>query len=139
MIGAVRRRPEETAEHSVGELVKQASEELSQLVRQEMRLAQAEMAEKGKRASLSGGLFGVAAAVAGIAVLVLVGAAVAALALVLPVWAAALVLAGALLGAAGILALVGRAQLGRAQPPTPARTISSARTDMAELRERAHR
>ena len=37
-------------EQSMGELFKQLSNDLSTLVRQELRLAQAEMTEKGKRA-----------------------------------------------------------------------------------------
>ena len=45
---------------SVGTLVKQGTEQLSDLVRQEMKLAQAELAQKGKRAGIGGGLFGAA-------------------------------------------------------------------------------
>jgi len=46
------------ADHSVGTLVKQGTEQLSQLVRQELKLAQAELTRKGKRAGIGGGLFG---------------------------------------------------------------------------------
>lgn len=56
-----------TAGQSVGQLVKQASEQLSDLVRQEMRLAQAELAAKGKRAGTGGGMLGAAALFAFIA------------------------------------------------------------------------
>ncbi|MDF3150341.1 phage holin family protein, partial [Streptomyces sp. T21Q-yed] len=42
--------------HSVGELVGQASEQLSRLVRQEVALAKEELAEKGRRAGRGGGL-----------------------------------------------------------------------------------
>ncbi len=45
-------------EESMGALFKQLSDELSTLVRQELRLAQAEMTEKGKKAGLGLGMFG---------------------------------------------------------------------------------
>jgi hypothetical protein len=52
------RAPGSSAQEPVGELVQRASQQLSQLVRDEMRLAQAEMTEKGKRFGKGGGLFG---------------------------------------------------------------------------------
>ncbi|MFJ5774613.1 phage holin family protein [Streptomyces sp. NPDC093094] len=45
----------------VSELVQRASQQLAELVRGEMRLAQAEMKEKGRRYGKGGGLFGGAA------------------------------------------------------------------------------
>ena len=45
-------------ERPVGDLVKQLSEQTSTLIRQELRLAQLEMQEKGKRAGIGAGLFG---------------------------------------------------------------------------------
>ena len=119
MIGSVRHRPDETQQPSVAELVKQASEQLSDVVRSEMRLAQAEMKEKGKKAGFGGGMFGGAAVLGLLALWALVFAAIAGLALVLPVWASALVIAGALLLVAGVLALVGKRELGSAVPPKP--------------------
>lgn len=47
-----------TSEPPVGELVQHASRQLTELVRSEMRPAQAEMKEKGKRYGKGGGLFG---------------------------------------------------------------------------------
>jgi hypothetical protein len=141
MIGSAHRtaEPVGTAGQSVGELVKQASEQLSELVRDEMRLAQAELAAKGKRAGIGGGMFG-AAAVFGLTALgALAAAAIAALSLVLPVWAAALIVAGGLLAVAAVLALVGKKQLGRAMPPTPEQAIGSMKADVHEIKERAHR
>lgn len=52
------------SEASVGELVSRASEQLTTLVRDEMRLAQVEMAQKGRRSGIGLGLFGGAGAVA---------------------------------------------------------------------------
>lgn len=126
-------------EVSVGELVRQASTQMSDLVRQEMRLARAEMTQKGKRAGLGGGMFGGAGLLSGIALLALTGAAIAAIALVLPVWASCLIMAGALLAVAGVMALMGRRELRRAVPPTPREAIDGVRADVEEIKERAHR
>src|SRR6478752_5300288 len=52
------------SEASVGELVSRASEQLTTLVRDEMRLAQVEMVQKGRRSGIGLGLFGGAGAVA---------------------------------------------------------------------------
>jgi hypothetical protein len=127
------------AGHSVGNLVKEASEELSTLVRQEVRLAQLELAAKGKRAKLGGGLFGGAGVVGFIGLQALAAAAIAALSRVLPVWAAALIVAGALLVLAAILALAGKKEISRATPPTPQAAIGSVKADLETIRERAHR
>ena len=51
-------------EHSTGELVKRLSEQVSVLIRDEMKLAQVEMTGKGKQAALGTGMFGVSGVVA---------------------------------------------------------------------------
>src|SRR4051794_28066159 len=104
---------------SAAELVKQASEQSAELVRAEIRLAVAELKDKGRHAGLAGGLFGGAGTAAGYGVAVLLVAVVAALDLVLPLWAAALIVAVVLLAGAATLAVVGRKQLAQALPPTP--------------------
>ncbi|MCZ7412978.1 MULTISPECIES: phage holin family protein [unclassified Streptomyces] len=139
MIGSVRRRPVDAHEASVGELVERASAQLSELVRREMRLAQAELVQKGKRAGIGGGMFGGAALTGFLALQALVAGAVAALALVLPVWASALIIGGALLLVTGVLALVGKKELRSATPPTPQQALGSVRADIAEIRGRMHR
>ncbi|WP_019706333.1 phage holin family protein [Streptomyces xinghaiensis] len=141
MTTTVNRRPPGggTGEPSAGDLVKQAAEQLSDLVRGEMRLAQAELARKGKRAGLGGGLFGGAGVVAFVAFQALVAAGIAALALVLPVWAAALIGAAALFAFAGILAALGRKQTREAAPLMPEEAISGMKADAERIKERAHR
>ncbi|MFG2985499.1 phage holin family protein [Streptomyces sp. NPDC048258] len=126
-------------EESVAELVSKASQQLSQLVRDELRLAQAEMTQKGRRFGLGGGLLGGAGVVALLAAQSLVAAAIAALALVVPVWGAALIAAGALLLLAAALGSVGRRKVRQAGPPVPAQAIESVRADIAEIKERVHR
>lgn len=139
MTGTTAPRPVRDEHHSVGELVGQATEQLSRLVRQEVALAKEELAEKGRRAGRGGGLLGAAGAVAYVGLFALAGTATAALSLALPVWAAALIVTAVLFAVAGLLALAGRAQLRRAAPPTPETTLGSVRADMEEIRERAHR
>jgi hypothetical protein len=122
-----------------GELIKQASEQISALVRAEMRLALAEMKDKGRHAGVGAGLFGGAGLIALYGTAALVVAVTAALALVLPVWAAALIVGVALLALAGALGLTGRRQLGQAVPPVPEQAIESVEQDINEIKERAHR
>lgn len=128
-----------TAEPPVGELVKRASEQFSDLVRAELRTAQAELVQKGKRAGVGGGLIGGAAAVAYVGLMALAGTFVALLALVLEVWAAALIVTGVLFLVAAVLGLAGRAQMRRAVPPLPERAIDGVRADIDEIKERVHR
>ncbi|MDI5965598.1 phage holin family protein [Streptomyces sp. SL13] len=135
---SVSHRPADT-QSSVGVLVQQASAQMSELVRQEMRLARAEMAQKGKKAGLGGGMFGGAGLLSVIALQALGAAAIAALTLVLPLWASCLIVAGALLAVAGVMALVGRREFHRAVPPTPQGAIDGVRADVEEIKERAHR
>lgn len=139
MRGTDGRAPGQDVEASTGELVKQASEQLSELVRSEMRLAQQELTEKGKRAGLGGGLFGGAGVAGFLAVQALLVAAGAALALVMPVWAAALIVAAVLLVVTAVMAMSGKKQIDKAVPPTPGQTMSSVRTDVDEIKERARR
>ncbi|MEU7055535.1 phage holin family protein [Streptomyces sp. NPDC046197] len=127
-----------TGAHSVGELVHQATDQLSQLVRQEVALAKEELTEKGRRAGRGGGLIGAGGAIAYVGVIALAGTATAALSLTLPVWAAALIVTAVLFAVAGVLAAAGRAQLRRAAPPTPEETLGSVKADVEEIRERAH-
>lgn len=122
---------------SVGTLVKQGTEQLSELIRQELRLAQAELTRKGKQAGFGSGLFGAAGLMAFFGLACLIGAAVAAIAGPLTVWAAALIVAGGLMLLAGILALAGRSEMKRAVPPVPDETVGSVRTDLETMKERA--
>ncbi|MBT2442969.1 phage holin family protein [Streptomyces sp. ISL-36] len=133
-------RPAPAHDHdSTSALVKQAAEQMTKLVRQELRLAQAEMQAKGKRFGMGGGLFGGAGLVAVLALQAFVAAAIAALALALPVWASALIVAGALAVLAAVLAAVGKREVSRAAPPAPEKTIASVKADVAEIKERVHR
>ncbi|MDA5284040.1 MULTISPECIES: phage holin family protein [unclassified Streptomyces] len=127
------------ADPSVSELVSRASQQVSELVREEMRLARAEMTQKGKRFGTGGGLFGGAGLLGILAAQALVAAGIAALALVLPWWLSALILAVVLAATAAVLAMAGKKQIARAVPPAPEQTIDSVKADVAAIREKAHR
>jgi hypothetical protein len=124
---------------STGQLVGRLTEQISRLVRDEARLAQAEVTQKAKRLGIGAGLFGGAGLFAFLGVAVLVAAAVLALALVLPGWLAALVVAVVLLAVAGVLALVGRKDVQKGTPPVPTEAIASTRTDIQTVKESARR
>ncbi|MBQ1123483.1 phage holin family protein [Streptomyces sp. B15] len=136
---ATETRRNTAADESVSHLVQQASGQLSQLVRQELRLAQIEMQQKGKRFGLGGGMFGGAGLMGFIALQARAATAIVALDLVLPLWLAALVVTAALAVIAGVLALAGKGQIKKGTPPAPERTVASVKADVAEVKERSHR
>jgi hypothetical protein len=127
------------AQEPVSDLVQRASQQLSQLVRDEMRLAQAEMTEKGKRFGKGGGLFGGAGLVGVLTLQALVVTVIAALSLAMDVWVAALIVTGVLAAVTALMAALGKQQVGKASPPTPERTVDSVKDDVAEIKERAQR
>jgi uncharacterized membrane protein YqjE len=118
----------------IGAVVHRLSEQIPELVRAELRLAQAEMTEKGKRAGVGVGLFSAAGVLALFGVSVLVATAVIALDLVWPLWLAALVVGVALLALAGVAALTGRRELAQATPPAPERAISGVKADVEAVK-----
>ncbi|GAA0944979.1 phage holin family protein [Actinocorallia libanotica] len=126
-------------EPGTGELIQRATDQLSELVRAEIRLGMAEVKDKGKRAGVGAGLLGGAGLVAAYGVAAVLVAVVAALSLVLPLWAAALIVGAVLLLVALGLGLRGRKEVTEAVPPTPERAVASTRRDINEIKERAHR
>ncbi len=122
-------------DRSTAELVKLASEQVSRLVRDELRLAQIELARKGKHAGIGVGLFGTAGFLALYGLAALFAAAALALALVLPAWLATLIVAVALLAIAGLMVLIGRGQVKRASPPVPAEAVDSVKEDIGTVAE----
>jgi hypothetical protein len=132
-------RPVAAQDRPTGELVKDLSEEISHLVRDELRLAQLEMTRKGKQAGLGIGLFAGGGGIAVYGLGCLIACAVIAIATVLAAWLAALIVGAALLLVAGMAALLGKRRLAKASPPVPEETIGSVKADVDEVRERTHR
>jgi len=126
-------------EQSTGELVKQVTEQVSLLVRDELKLAQLEMTRKGKEAGKGAGMLGGAGLVALYGVACLIACAIIAISHVLQAWLAALIIGAALLAVAAVVSAVGRSHLRKATPPTPTEAVESVKTDVEEVRERARR
>jgi uncharacterized membrane protein YqjE len=129
------REPQHPEDHSVGELVHDLSQQTSQLVREEMALAKAELQEKGKHAGLGIGLFSGAGLLAFFGGACLIATAIMALSLAMPSWLAALVVTLVLFAAAGAAALVGKKQVQRATPPKPEQTIDNLPRDLRAVKQ----
>ena len=121
---------DELRERSLGELLKQLSEQTTRLVHQELELAKAELTQKGKQAGKGAGLFGGAGAIGLAALGALTACFILALSEVVPAWLAALLVAVVY----GIIALVlvkqGQAKLKAAGPPVPEQTIETVKEDV---------
>jgi membrane protein len=129
--------PATSTQHSTGELVQQLAEQTSRLVRDEMKLAQAEMSRKGTRLAKGAGLFGGSGIIVLFAVACLLAAAIAGIATVLATWLAALIVGAGLLLCAGIAALVGKRQVAGATPLVPQETVQSVKADAEAISESA--
>ena len=125
------------SEASMAELVRQLSDQTTLLARQEVALAKAELAEKGKRAGLGAGMFGGAGLVGAYAVGAFVAAAIIGLATAVDGWLAAVIVGLVLAAVAGVLALVGKNRVQEATPPLPEEAISSAKQDVETVKARA--
>jgi uncharacterized membrane protein YqjE len=119
---------------STSELVNQAAAQISTLVRDELALAKAELAEKGKRAGIGGGLFGGAGVLALYGLGLLLALAVVLLDLVWPLWLAVLVVMVVVFAAAGVAALIGRRELKNAVPPVPQDAVASTQADVQTVK-----
>lgn len=121
-------------EPSTGTLVTQLTEQASALMRQELRLAQAEIQQKIKRVALGSGLFGAAGLIAVYGLGVLIAAGILGLALVIPAWLSALLVGVLLFVIAGIAVLIGKKQVDRGTPLTPERSVDNLKRDVAAMK-----
>jgi len=131
MAGVLNGRP--AADQSTSELVQRASEQLSRLVRDEIALAKAELAEKGKRAGIGVGLFGASGVLAFYGVGAMVATLIIVFDLFLPLWLAALLVTVVLFAMAGVVALLGKNQVTKAVPPEPTEAVASVKADVDEV------
>lgn len=126
--------PRTNDDPTLGALVHQLTQQVPDLIRSEMRLAQAEVTEKGKRAGVGIGMFSVAGLLAFFAIGTLVTTAVLALALVVDAWLAALIVALVLLAAAAVAGLVGKNTVAAAAPPKPELALDGLKQDLATVK-----
>jgi uncharacterized membrane protein YqjE len=145
-------REQDLREHSIGELLKQLSEETKTLVkqeldlaraeasrageavvtlaRQELQLAKAEMAEKGRKAVPGFGMVGAAGLVALLAGGALTAFFILALDGAVPNWLAALIVALVYAAVAAALYFAGKERVQEAGPLVPEQTIETVKEDV---------
>jgi membrane protein len=128
-----------TDDRTVAQLISEASEQVSRLVREEMQLVAVELRQKGAHLGAGAGLVGIAGVLAFYGGGALVACAVLALALVLAPWLAALLVGAVVLLIAGVLALMGKKQVQAAVPPVPENAVTSVRKDVEAVKEGLHR
>lgn len=122
-----------SAERTLGQLVADATHDMSEIVRAEIALAKAELSQDVKNAGVAGGMFGAAGylgLLASITAVIAVGYALTETGLA--PWAAFLIVTVALLLIAGPLALIGRSRVKRVGPPE--RAIRTTRETIAAVR-----
>jgi hypothetical protein len=127
--------PPDPSNASTGELIGTLTDQISTLVRDEVRLAQAEVTRKAKRLGIGAGLFGGAGVTALLGLNALVTCVILALGNALPGWLAAIIVAVVLFGIAGVLALIGKKDVQKAAPPLPTETIASVQADIATVKD----
>jgi uncharacterized membrane protein YqjE len=119
---------------TLGTLVHDLTQQVPALIRSELRLAQAEMTEKGKRAGLGIGMFSAAGLLAFLGLGCVVATAILALAHALPVWLAALIVALVLFAGSAIAAIVGKKEVEQAVPAAPEHAIEGVKEDIAVVK-----
>ena len=121
----------ELREQSVGQLLKQLSEETSTLVKQELELAKAEMAEKGKKAGTGAGFLG-GGALLGLGAFAAFTTFLIALlqTVVNHTWLAAIIVTVVYGAIAAVLALRGKDKIQEATPPAPEQTVETLKEDV---------
>jgi membrane protein len=125
------------SEESIADLMRRLSEQTTELVRQEIELAKAELQVKGKKAGIGAGMFGGAGVFGFYALGALTACAILALATAVDGWLAALIVAAVYGAIAGVLVLTGKNKVQEATPPLPERAIDSAKQDVQTTKERA--
>jgi hypothetical protein len=125
---------DEALERTLGQLVADATHDISSIVRSEVALAKAEIRADAKKAGAGAGMFATAGVLAFLAlILLLISAAYGLVAAGLAPWAAFLIVAGVLLVIGAILVLVGKHNIDNLKGK-PERAIKSAQDTIAAVR-----
>jgi hypothetical protein len=121
-------------ERSIGQLVSDATHDLSGIVRSEIALAKAEVSEGAKVMGKGVGLFVGAAVLAVFGLVFLLHTLAQVIAIWLPVWAGYLIVTVVLFVVTAVLALLGRKALSAAKPK-PERAMQQAELTVAALKD----
>jgi Putative Actinobacterial Holin-X, holin superfamily III len=124
------------ADQAVGDIIKNITDEVKLLVRDEMELAKQELVPAARNAGIGAGLFGVAGyfAISGLFILYF-AAAYGLVAAGLSAWLSFLIVGVALFVLAGLCGLVGLLAVKRVKPPN--RAINQANQTVAEVKAAA--
>jgi hypothetical protein len=138
-VSDVSARNEETdlRERPLGEVARDLTQDLSLLVRQEVELAKAEMAQKGRVAAPGLGMIGGAGVVGLMAAGALTAFLILGLSIILDEWLSALIVGVALAGTAYVLAKQGKERVEEAGSPIPEQTIETVKEDLEWAKTRA--
>ncbi len=120
-------------ERSLGQLVADATADISTIVRSEIALAKAEITGEAKIAGRGAGLLAGAAFVGLLGLVFLFHSVAQILDIWLPLWAGYLITTGILFALAAILGIVGKNALNKVQPK-PERTIKNAQDTIEALK-----
>jgi hypothetical protein len=125
---------DEALERTLGQLVADATHDISSIMRSEVALAKAEIRADAKKAGVGAGMFAVAGTLAFLALILLViAAAYGLVAAGLAPWLAFLIVAVVLLAVGAILVLVGKRSIDSLQGK-PGRAIKSTQDTIAAVR-----
>jgi Putative Actinobacterial Holin-X, holin superfamily III len=131
------RNENDLRDRPLGEVAKDLTSDVSLLVRQEIELAKAEMAQKARTAAPGIGMFGGAGIVALCAAGALTAFAVLVFSIFLPEWAAALIVGAVLAAVAVVLVRQGKERVTDAGKPIPEQTIETVKEDVEWTKTRA--
>lgn len=120
-------------ERTIGQLVADATHDVSTIVRSEIALAKAEIAADAKKAGAGAGMFAAAGFVGLLGLIFLFHTIVAVLDIWLPEWAGYLITTGLLFLVAAILAVVGRNSMKKIKGK-PERTIRNAQETVSAVK-----
>ena len=122
-----------TSEASTGQLITNAMQDISTLIRDEMQLAKQDLADTGKRVGVGAGLFGAAGILALYGLGALIATIILAIAEGLEPWIAAAIVTVVLFIAAGIAALVGKGRVSHVGE-APQERVASLKADISTAR-----
>ena len=121
----------------IGEIAQDLTRDLSLLVRQEVALAKAELAQKARTAAPGLGMIGGAGVVGLMAAGALTAFAVLVLATFMPAWLSALIVGAVLAAVAYVLVERGKERVEQAGAPIPEQTIETVKEDLEWAKTRA--
>ena len=119
---------------TLGAIVNQLTTQVPELIRSEIRLAQAEVTQKGKRVGVGIGMFSGAGLMAFFGFGTLLATIILVLSLAVDPWIAALIVTVVLFIIAGVLALLGKNQVQEATPLAPERAVTGVKEDIATVK-----